>query len=134
MLAGLCSNGVCLLATTTQEDIARWLGTRGIGTPASQVQRLTQYGFDVNYGVGSMSDLTVWLARGVPSIVFLRTGDLPYWSVDTPHAVVVAGLEGGNAYLFDPGIEEAPMSVAGNALMLAWSHFDYSYAVLSLAE
>jgi hypothetical protein len=27
-----------------QEDVARWLGTRGIGTPASRIQRLTQQG------------------------------------------------------------------------------------------
>ena len=35
-----------------QADIADWLGTRGVGTPASRIQRLAQRGFDVVYRRG----------------------------------------------------------------------------------
>jgi hypothetical protein len=37
-----------------QDDVANWLGTRGVGTPSSHVQRLSRQGFDVLYGTGSL--------------------------------------------------------------------------------
>ena len=36
-----------------------------------------------------MAELEAWLAQTVPCILFLRTGELPYWQLDTPHAVVL---------------------------------------------
>lgn len=113
-----------------QADIARWLGTSGVGTPSSRIQQLTQRGFEVVYGTGSLAELTAWITRKVPCILFVRTGDLPYWQIDTPHAVVLAGLEADNAYLFDPAVETAPVIVSSGDLMLAWSHFEYTYAAL----
>jgi ABC-type bacteriocin/lantibiotic exporter with double-glycine peptidase domain len=113
-----------------QDDIARWLGARSIGVPASRIQELARHGFEVFSGTGSLAELQTWLAQDVPSILFIRTGELPYWQVDTPHAVVLAGLEGESAYLLDPGVETAPVAVSVGDLMLAWSHFDYTYAVL----
>jgi hypothetical protein len=32
-----------------QDDIARWLGTDEIGTPANRIQRMARRGFDVTY-------------------------------------------------------------------------------------
>jgi len=116
-----------------QADVARWLGTRGVGTPSSYIQRLTQHGFEVIYRTGSLEELATWINQGVPCILFLRTGELPYWQVDTPHAVVLAGLGANSAYLFDPTVETAPITVPSDDLMLAWSHFDYTYAVLYLS-
>jgi hypothetical protein len=66
----------------------------------------------------------------VPCIVFVRTGDLPYWQVDTRHAVVLVGLDATNAYLRDPGVEDAPVAVSIDAFMLAWSYSGYTYAIL----
>jgi hypothetical protein len=85
-----------------QEDIAGWLGTREIGTPSSNIQRLTRLGFEVSYGEGSTDSLRTWLAQDCPVILFLRTGELPTWTVDTPHAVVLAGLHDDTAHIFDP--------------------------------
>lgn len=116
----------------TQDDIARWLGTRAIGTPAGKLHRLVKYGFEVTYGPGSLDDLAAWLKRDVPSILFVRTVDLSYWAVDTPHAVVLVGLDEDNAYLLDPDVEVAPVRVTVDELMLAWGHFDYTYAALRL--
>ncbi len=62
----------------------------------------------------------------MPCILFLRTGELPYWQLDTPHAVVLAGLEADQAHIFDPAIEEAPVSVSQGDLLLAWSHSEYT--------
>lgn len=114
-----------------QEDVARWLNTRGVGTPASHVQRLTQRGFDVFYGTGSLAIVETWLAQQLPCILFVRTGDLrPYWKIDTPHAVVVAGLDTTTVAIFDPGLPNAPTILSVGNLMLAWTHFDYTFAVL----
>jgi ABC-type bacteriocin/lantibiotic exporter with double-glycine peptidase domain len=113
-----------------QADIAHWLGTRGVGTPSSRIQRLTQRGFELVYSTGSLADLDTWLKRQVPLILFIRTGELSYWPIDTPHAVVLAGLSADNAYLFDPGVETAPMTAPVDELLLAWSHFDYTYTAL----
>jgi hypothetical protein len=76
----------------------------------------------------------MWIDRGVPDIIFLRTGELPYWQVDTPHAVVLAGLEADSAYLFDPAVKTVPITVSSGDLMLAWLHFDYTYAVLHVPD
>lgn len=117
-----------------QDDIARWLDTRKVGTPSSRIQRLSQRGFDVFYGEGALFDWETWLNKNIPCIIFLRTGELSYWSIDTPHAVVLAGLVEDKAYLFDPGIDTFPSIVSVNELMLASSFFDYTYAVLTLSE
>lgn len=114
-----------------QDDIAHWLGTTWIGTPSSRIQQLSQRGFQVVYRTGSLGQVTEWLQRRLPCILFLRTQDLPYWKLDTPHAVALAGLEADQAYLFDPAVESAPMVVSVGDLMLAWSYSDYTYAALT---
>lgn len=113
-----------------QENIAHWLGTSWIGTPSSRVQRLTEHGFDVTYRTGSVGDLEGWLAQQTPCILFVRTSELTYWHVDSPHAVVLVGLEAESAQLVDPDHEVAPVTVLVDELLLAWSHSDYTYAVL----
>jgi ABC-type bacteriocin/lantibiotic exporter with double-glycine peptidase domain len=114
-----------------QADVAQWLGTRSIGTPSSRTLRLTQYGFDVIYQTGSLSQLGVWVGENVPCILFVQTGALSYWQLDTPHAVVLAGLTSETAHIFDPAVTEAkPATVSIEELMLAWSYSDYTYTVL----
>jgi hypothetical protein len=119
-----------------QADVARWLGTQFVGTPASHIHHMSQRGFAVTYDTGSLTVLETWLQRQMPLILFLRTGDLPHWSVDTPHAIVLAGFNAttppSESYLFDPGLETGPSTVSTESLLLAWSHFDYTYAILSL--
>lgn len=117
-----------------QADVANWLGTRDeIGTPAGRVRRLTQRGLDVVYRTGSVLELEAWLARRTPCILFVRTGELPYWHVDTPHALVLIGIEGDSAYVLDPATEAAPTQVRLDDLILAWSYSDYTYAVLTVS-
>ena len=117
-----------------QDDIARWLGTDDlVGTPARRITRLTRQGFDVTYNdFGAVVDLEGWLNRQIPPILFLLTGELSYWTINTQHAVVLAGFSGNEAYLFDPAIDAAPMAVPTDELLLAWSHFDYTYAAIEV--
>ena len=118
-----------------QDDIARWLGTDELaGTPSSRVTRLTRQGFEVIYAdFGTLVDLENWYNRRTPPILFVLTGELSYWKINTPHAVVLGGFIGSNAHLFDPAIEAAPQIVSTDELLLAWSHFDYTYAALEVA-
>jgi hypothetical protein len=117
-----------------QGDLARWLGTTEIGTPARNINRLESRGFRVVYQEGSLQFLLDALEHGTPCIIFLRTGELLYWTVDTAHAVILVGLEGEQAYLHDPFFPDAPKVVLIDSLMLAWSSFDYTVATLTLAS
>jgi ABC-type bacteriocin/lantibiotic exporter with double-glycine peptidase domain len=114
-----------------QEEVAQQLGARPWGTPASNIRRLATWGFRVTYETGSLSDLAQRTEAGQAPIVFVRTVDLPYWQEDTPHAVVVVGVEGENIVLLDPAYpEQTPVSVSIDAFLLAWSHFDQAFAVI----
>ncbi len=114
----------------TQEDVARWLGTSEIGTPASRIQQMSRRGFDVIYRQGSLDEIRNWIGRGLPYILFVRTGELSYWEYDTPHAVVLVGLDGDNAVVLDPAYSQSPVEVALGELMLAWSEPGYTFAVV----
>jgi len=117
-----------------QADVADWLDAReDIGAPAGRVRRLAQRGFHVIYRTGSVLELQAWLAKGIPCILFVRTGELPYWNIDTPHAIVLAGIEGDNVSLFDPAMETAPIEATLGDLILAWAYTDYTYAILNVA-
>ncbi len=59
---------------------------------SSNITRLTTLGLTVEYEEGSIRKLGHYLSQGIPCIVFLWTGELSYWQVDTPHAVVVVGM------------------------------------------
>ena len=115
-----------------QEDIARQIGARPAGVPAFNIRRLAAWGLDVQYGQGSLSELTAALVRGNAPIIFLRTSELPYWQEDTPHAVVLVGLDRESAFLLDPAYEdETPVSVTLGDFLLAWSHFEMVYALIT---
>jgi len=86
--------------------------TPNLGAPASHIRRLTQLGIDVTYGDGDLENLRNYLARGMPSIAFVRTIHLSYWDADSRHAVVVVGMDEAKVYLNDPFYAIAPQSVA----------------------
>lgn len=117
-----------------QKDIARWLQSDDLlGTPARRIQKMVQRGFEVTYtDLGTKHDLENSLARHLPPILFILTGELSSWSINTQHAVVLIGFEDESAYLLDPYIEVVPQKVANDELLLAWSHFDYTYATLAI--
>lgn len=117
-----------------QADVANWLGATGVDVPASRIRRLERRGFEVTYRTGSLAELEMWLKQSVPCILFVRTGELPYWEVDAAHAVVLVGLADEQAFLLDPVVAQGPALVPQEDLLLAWSYFDYTYAVLTVAS
>jgi len=110
------------------------LGIRDFGAPSSNIQHLADLGLSVCFGQGSLAGLETHLERDEPCVVFLRTGELPYWTEDTGHAVVVVGLDKDSVYLDDPAFDRAPQRVSRGDFLLAWVAFDYDYAVITANE
>lgn len=63
----------------SQSQLNRLLGLSETGVPAPRIRRLSQLGVSVVYVAGDEAALRTAIDRGLPPIVFLSTGDLPYW-------------------------------------------------------
>lgn len=101
------------------------------GTPYSNVRYLAKLRISVLHERGTLDDLRHHLNNGSPCIIFLKTGDLPYWDEDVPHAVVLVGMDEQFVYLHDPELAIAPVSVSIGDFDLAWLAHGERYAVLS---
>lgn len=104
------------------------------GAPAGNIRNLAQLELAVTYSITDVKGLIRLLQNGVPAIIFLRTGDLPYWQHQTDHAVIVVGYddEAQLIYLNDPYFDEAPIAVSVSDFELAWLERDYHYAVITI--
>ena len=111
--------------------IARLLGTQEFGSIASRIQKLAEWNYEVVYQSGSLARLRDLIAADVPPIAFVWTGDLPYWAINTPHAVVVIGLDNDNVYVNDPAVSISPQSISVGDFLLAWAEFDNRYATIT---
>lgn len=65
---------------------------RGFGTPFYSIQRLKRLGVNIVYQQGTLNQLHARLTNHNPCIVPVKTAELPYWTADTDHAVVVVGM------------------------------------------
>ncbi|MFZ1268909.1 MAG: C39 family peptidase [Anaerolineae bacterium] len=108
------------------------MGIQDFGAPSSNIRRLAKLGLSVSFRQGTQAELRAHLLGGEPCIVFLRTGELPYWAEDTGHAVVLVGMDEDAVYFNDPAFGEAPQCVSRGDFLLAWLDFDYDYAVITL--
>jgi ABC-type bacteriocin/lantibiotic exporter with double-glycine peptidase domain len=114
--------------------LLQMLEIRNYGAPAGNIRRIAGLGLSVTYSVTEIEGLFRMLDSGLPVIVFLRTGDLPYWSHQTDHAVVVVGYDTDAEliYLNDPYFDQAPIAVPRAFFELAWLERDYYFATISL--
>ena len=64
-------------------------------------------------------------------MVFVDTGELPYWSYAAKHALVVVGVQAEHILVNDPAFSEAPIQVPAGDFDLAWLNADYMCAVIS---
>lgn len=102
-----------------------------IGTPFFQIRELGKLGISVTYKQGTLLDLHAYLIQGLPCIVGVQTGELPYWqAINVQHAVVVVGLDSEFIYLNDPAFVNAPIQVPLGDFDLAWLEQDEVFAVL----
>ena len=76
-------------------DIKPW------GTPHRNILKLAELVPDVRviYRQGTLTDLFGAVDRDNALVVFVWTGDLPYWEIETWHAVVIAGYDAQDFYV-----------------------------------
>jgi ABC-type bacteriocin/lantibiotic exporter with double-glycine peptidase domain len=136
------SDGACLPACArmilaylglshSEPQLARILSTQPAGTPAYHIRRLETLGVKVTYGQMSEARLRASVSAGVPVIAFVQAGELPYWHHESFHAVVIVGVTGDAVVINDPAFTTV-QSVTWDDLMLAWSEFDYAFAIITL--
>src|SRR5437588_1402856 len=85
----------------SEDELRQLLGTGPQGTRARDVLRVASLGFDVQLRFSNLANLGAGLIAGTPSIVFLDTGPLDYWSLDCPHVAVLVGLDLTTVFLND---------------------------------
>jgi len=116
----------------SQAEIASQIGhIEGAGTPARHITRLAALGIEVEWSEnGTVDELQQAITDDKVPVVFLRTGELPYWEQDSPHALVIVGVEADTVYVNDPAFENAPIPVPVGYFELAWDEFGRQWAAL----
>ena len=104
----------------SDKKLLKILKTSEYGTPSDNILFLENLGFDVTCTSSNMTELESLINQNYPVIVGVRTGELPYWKYDTPHAVLVVGYDDTQIYLNDPDRIEHPIAVSKDDFELAW--------------
>ncbi|MEZ4663222.1 MAG: C39 family peptidase [Caldilineaceae bacterium] len=117
----------------------RWLRRRladGEVTPFPNIVRLTRaLGLvTVTAKWGQPATFAPYIESGLPVIVAVDTDYADLWPYVPNHAVVIVGFDDDVVYVNDPQLDEPLFAVDIDTFMLAWSHRDYQYAVIQLAE
>jgi len=100
------------------------------GTPGFRIRLLASRKVEVIYRSGELADLRAALNKGIPPIVMVLTGELPYWQISTTHAVVLLAIDEKSVLLNDPDYEKAPIRVLLGDFELAWYEMENKYALL----
>lgn len=119
---------------TSQQKIARLLGTSDIGTPLTRIRQLAKWGFQVHCTIdGTWQNLEQFITAGKPIIVSTHAAWLPYAHIQSQHVIVVVGITETSAFALDPAVTEHVVEIDQNALLAAWTEMDLAYAVISLS-
>lgn len=116
------------------ERVRRLLRSLPDGTPFDNLTLLTSLGLGVlvaNEFRQPMAMLNSYIIRSVPIILSVSTAYLPYWTEDTDHAVVVAGIDADSVALYDPWFPDAPKLVERIHLESAWLESAFKYGVIT---
>ena len=113
----------------TQAELNHLLGLTPAGVPISHLTRLERYGVQTQFKKGATEDLKRAIDRDVPPIILVHTAQLPYWTIDIQHALLVSGYDEETFLLNDPAFTD-PQRVPILELMLAWDEFDNRYALV----
>jgi ABC-type bacteriocin/lantibiotic exporter with double-glycine peptidase domain len=100
------------------------------GASFRNLRYLKALGVQISIERGDVDILQAHIQRGLAPIVFVATGELPYWDEPTNHAVVAVGIDDGKVYLNDPAFPDAPQVVPIDEFVLAWIEMDEYYALL----
>jgi ABC-type bacteriocin/lantibiotic exporter with double-glycine peptidase domain len=110
-------------------DVAPW------GTPHRNLRRIPEKfpAVHVKHQQGALPELFQAIDRGYPPAVFVWTGELPYWSIQTWHAIVIIGYDETSFFVNDPAFTDAPQIVSHGDLDLAWIAYDTYFALIQPA-
>jgi ABC-type bacteriocin/lantibiotic exporter with double-glycine peptidase domain len=111
-------------------QLLKLLKIKSYGAPAGNIRLLENLGLTVVYSKTDLVGLEAMLQEGHPVIVFVRTGELPYWTYSTDHALLAVGYDEGLLYVNDPNCSEAPIAVPRGDFELGWLERDYYYALI----
>ena len=114
----------------SQTDLAKVLGViPQVGVSASNVLRLASRRLTVSRQIGIKEDLLQQLANGIPPILEVNTSQLPYWTQDTYHVVLVGEIDQDTVLVHDPTFKD-PKAIPFNELQLAWDDMDNYYTLI----
>jgi predicted double-glycine peptidase len=105
----------------TEADVCVLLDTQETGTRAGNVMRLSGDAYEVYLRPSNLAELRQALTDKQPSIVFLRTGALEYWSMDIFHTAVLIGCDASRVALNDPYFAAAPQTTSMENFEKAWA-------------
>ncbi|MDA1193147.1 MAG: peptidase C39 family protein [Candidatus Poribacteria bacterium] len=113
-------------------DLRESLQWDGLGTSVYNVALLNEsdIGVTAETGESDVESLRRTLLAGVPVIVAIKTGSLPGWNVNRPHAIVVIGYDDTHVYFNDPKFPDAPKTASWDNLIAAWETFGRFTAVI----
>lgn len=114
----------------SQDELNDLFDLTPAGVPRPRLRRLERYGVQVIIQQGDQNDLFKAINQGTPPILFVRTGQLVYWEIDTQHAVLLSGYDGSDAVLNDPAFP-LPQRTSFDELMLAWDEFGNAFALIT---
>lgn len=114
----------------SENELVRVLAGYEFGTPASNIRRLTQLGYKVEYGVMQWEDLSRAVMDNLHPIVFVDAQFLPWADFAGFHAVVVDVVEEDHIELLDPASEIAPLLLSEDGFLAAWEEFDRRGALI----
>ena len=105
-------------------------------TPFPNIDRLTSaLGLiTITAKWGQPATFAPYIESGLPVIVAVDTDYADLWPHVPNHAVVIVSFDNDIVYVNDPQLNEALLAVDIDTFMLAWSHRDFQYAVIQLAE
>ena len=126
--AAMLLDGVGKPAPT--RTIAAILGTMPFGTPFFHVANLRRLGVNAESRQGSPDSLQALVAGATPAIVWIQTGQLPYWRDNVDHAVVVVDMDETTVRLHDPDLPHGPTAVQRADFELAWLDADEWLAII----
>lgn len=115
------------------QRLLRLLRVEYFGAFFRNLQHLETLGVSVLIEQGDFDSLRKHIETGLPPLVPVVTGQLPYWNLDTHHVVVVTGIDDEIIYLNDPYFDD-PQEVPIEEFRLAWLAKESLYAVIALAE
>jgi ABC-type bacteriocin/lantibiotic exporter with double-glycine peptidase domain len=105
----------------TEAELRSLLDTQATGTRAGNLMRVSSPAHEVYLRSSNLTELKNALADSQPPIVFLKTGDLEYWSMDIFHTAVLVGIDNQNVALNDPYFATAPQITTLKNFEKAWA-------------